>query len=279
MFLGYNTNGFYHHDLTQALEVMSSLGYRGVALTLDHGVLNPFGAEFDTALDSISAVLEDLGLRSVIETGARYLLDPWQKHEPTLVSPEKADRNRRVEFLRRAVHAARRLDSDCVSLWSGPVVDNAPDEQVWARLVDGLSQVLDFANEADVCLAFEPEPGMFVDSMARFAELDRQLDAPTLALTLDLGHLHCQREFPIPDQIRAWSARLVNVHVEDMKAGVHEHLMFGEGEMEFPPILQTLSEVGYERGVYVELSRHGHVAVEAARKAMKFLGPYFASKG
>ena len=50
-----------------------------------------------------------------------------------------------------------------------------------------------------------------------------------------------------------------------------KNLMFGDGEIDFPPILRTLEEIGYSGGVHVELSRHSHDAVETARKALAFL--------
>ena len=58
-----------------------------------------------------------------------------------------------------------------------------------------------------------------------------------------------------------------------MRAGVHEHLMFGDGEMDFPPIIDALAKVGYENGLHVELSRHSHEAPAAARRAFDFLSP------
>jgi sugar phosphate isomerase/epimerase len=64
---------------------------------------------------------------------------------------------------------------------------------------------------------------------------------------------------------------LGNVHIEDMRTGRHEHLMFGEGEIDFPPILHVLTEVGYTGGLYVELSRHSHEGPAAAQKAFKYL--------
>ena len=38
---GYNTNGFAHHKLEDALEIIADCGYRGVALTLDNYHCNP----------------------------------------------------------------------------------------------------------------------------------------------------------------------------------------------------------------------------------------------
>ena len=114
---------------------------------------------------------------------------------------------------------------------------------------------------------------MFVDTMARFDELLTRTSVPQLQLTLDIGHLHCLGETPIKDQVRRFGPRLANVHLEDMRAGVHEHLMFGAGEIDFPPVIQAFREVGYQGGLHVELSRHSHEAPAAARRAFEFLHP------
>ena len=273
MFLGYNTNGLAHHDLFDAVALLADAGYRGVAITVDHGALPPHGADNRRRIDGLRRMLAEYQMRSVIETGARFLLDPKRKHEPTLVSIDASARDRRVEFYRHAVDCAADLGSDCVSIWSGVVRDDASRAEAMGRLVDGLQRVLDYAAERGVPVAFEPEPGMLIDSMARYAELVDRLDSPQLKLTLDIGHLHCQGETPLADHIVRWSDRLVNVHLEDMRAGVHEHLMFGDGEIDFPPVIGALAEIGYAGGVYVELSRHSHQAPTAVRRAYDFLCP------
>jgi L-ribulose-5-phosphate 3-epimerase len=273
MLLGYNTNGLAHHDPYLALELLAEIGYSSVAITLDHGPLNPLAEDWPAELPRMKEQLQRLGLKSVIETGARFLLNPRVKHEPTLVSAAEGDRQVRIDFLRRAIDAAAFLDSDCVSLWSGTRRDDASDEQTLERLAESLRPVLRHATNSNVILGFEPEPGMFIDTLKSFSRLLQWIDAPHLQLTLDVGHLWCQGELPIADYIARWAQRIVNVHIEDMRAGTHEHLMFGEGEMQFPPILDALAKAGYRGGLHVELSRHSHEGPTAARKAYEFLHP------
>ena len=99
MRLGYNTNGLAHHRLTDAIALLAEEGYQSVAITLDAGALDPYedprsspgrSPGFDRCLDRH-------GLDRVVETGARFLLNPRKKHDPTLNgrrsrSPGRADR-------------------------------------------------------------------------------------------------------------------------------------------------------------------------------------------
>ena len=273
MFLGYNTNGLAHHDVFDAVHLLAEIGYRGAAITIDHAALSPHASYSQQRVIRMSRLLESLEMRSVIETGARFLLDPREKHEPTLLSASPAARIRRIDFYKYAIDCAAALGSDCVSLWSGVLRDALTPPQALDRLVAGLQPVLEYAAGQGVTIGFEPEPGMFIATMPQFEELLDHIDAPDLRLTLDVGHLHCQGETPIDAAIRRWAPRLVNVHLEDVRAGVHEHLMFGEGEIDFPPVLRALGDAGYRGGLYVELSRHSHEGPVAARRAFEFLEP------
>ncbi len=273
MLLAYNTNGFANHDPAEAIALLAEIGYRGVGLTLDHGLLNPFSDGLPAEISRFRRLLERHQMRSVVETGARFLLDPSLKHEPTLMTGDPAARERRIAFYRRAIDIAWALKSDCVSIWSGVLRGPLDDDAAFDTLIHGLWQVCDYAAEKQVTIAFEPEPGMFIDRMDRFEQLLARFEAPPLRLTLDIGHLHCQNETPIADYIRRWGNRLANVHIEDMRRGVHEHLMFGEGEIDFRTVLDEFKTIDYKGLVQVELSRHSHVAPEAARRAWDFLQP------
>ncbi|WP_285688274.1 sugar phosphate isomerase/epimerase family protein [Actinoplanes sp. NBRC 103695] len=263
---GYGTNGFANHRLDEALEVIAALGYEGVALTLDHDHVDPFAPDAARQVARAADKLRDLGLGVVVETGARYLLDPWRKHAPTLLHDDRA---KRLEFLRRAAEIGADLGAEAVSFWAGVRPDEVDPDTAWKRLVDGVGEVL---GHATVPLGFEPEPGMLVQDIADWRRLHQELGEPAgLGITLDIGHCRCLEDLPVPECVAAVAEHLVNVQIDDMRRGVHEHLEFGEGEIDFPPVLRALRTAGYGGLVAVELPRHSHAAPDVARRSIEFL--------
>lgn len=265
----YNTNGAANHRLDDALRLIADAGYAGVALTLDHHHLDPFAQAWEQECDRVARLLGDLGLGSVIETGARYLLDPRQKHEPTLVTPDAAGRARRVAFLNRALDVASRLGSETVSFWAGVPkagVDHA-EARVW--MDEGLEQVLDHAEAVGVDASFEPEPGMLIETVADYDTLAER--HPRLRLALDTGHCLVTEDIEPADAIRRYASRLGTVAIEDMRRGDHTHLPFGQGDMDMPAVLDALDEIGFTRLVCVELSRESPRAHAAIPESIDYL--------
>jgi L-ribulose-5-phosphate 3-epimerase len=273
MLLGYNTNGFAFHRLKDAVRIMHGLGYGAVGITLDVHHLNPFGHGVREKTDRLKSRLDRLGMRCVVETGARFLLDPNRKHQPTLLDPNPDQRSRRTELLELAIWLAGKLNADAVSFWSGAAPEGDNEKEILTRLEGELSLLLAAAKANHVRLALEPEPGMAIATTEQGMEFVRRMGDPRLGLTIDVGHMHCLQEGDLPSILKSVGDQLFNVHIEDMRAGVHDHLMFGEGEMNFPPIFEALKEMNYQNGVYVELSRHAHDAVRAAEQALEFLKP------
>ena len=275
MKLGYNTNGLAHHRLIDAINLLADERYASVAITLDAGVLDPYDdvGTLRRQIDAARALLDARGLSRVAETGARYLLNPSKKHDPTLLDPNPTRRDLRVDFLRRAIDIARELDAEAVSFWSGilPDADVVNEPAALDRLASALRPVLEHAEARRMRLAFEPEPGMFIDTFARFRQLDERVRHPLFDLTVDIGHVHCIEETPMRDCLCEWRGRIANIHIEDMNRGIHEHLMFGTGTIDFDDVFEALADIGYNQSVHVELSRHSHAAVEAVRASRSFL--------
>lgn len=280
--LAYNTNGLSHHRILDALRMLAELGYVGVAITPDVGQLDPFHLKSGEVAD-VRTLAQDLGLSLAVETGARFLLDPRKKHRPTLLEESATDRALRADFLRRSIDLAAELGAGVVSMWSGAAPgdvkaeddDDAPQdrERLWDRLCGELAPILRHAIECKVELAFEPEPGMFVERPRGYFEILRRLgdSGEELGLCLDVGHLLVTGDVPVGDVIRECAPHLVHVHLDDIAGGVHEHRMFGQGDLDLTEVLGTLHEIGFAGLAAVELSRDAHRGAQAAEEAMGHL--------
>ncbi len=265
----YNTNGAANHRLADAVALIAEAGYDGVALTLDHHHLDPMAEGWVGRAEALARDLQARRLGCVIETGARFLLDPRRKHEPTLLTPSAEGRARRVEFLRRAVDIGAVLGAEAVSFWAGVPQPGVDRGEAGAWLLEGVAQVLDHARRRGVTAALEPEPGMLVETLDDWALLHSHL--PRLALALDLGHCLVTQEREPPAAVREFAPHLGTVAIEDMRRGDHTHLPFGEGDMDIPACLDALEAVGFARLVCVELSRESHRADRMIPQSLDWL--------
>ncbi|MFE7533014.1 sugar phosphate isomerase/epimerase family protein [Streptomyces rhizosphaericola] len=270
--LGYGTNGLTDLRLDDALGLLADLGYAGVGLTLDHMHLDPLAPDLTERTRHVGRRLTSLGLRVTIETGARYVLDPRRKHGPSLLDPDPEARAARTALLVRAVDVAAELGAHAVHCFSGITPPGTAPETAWKRLTEAITPVLDAADRTGVPLAIEPEPGHLLATLADFHHLRGLLgDPPSLGLTLDIGHCQCLEEATPAQCVRDSAPWLRHVQIEDMRRGVHEHLPFGDGEIDFPPVLAALAATGYQGLTVVELPRHSHAGPELARTSIDFL--------
>ena len=265
----YNTNGAANHRLDDALAMVAEAGYDGVALTLDHHHLDPYAPDLTGRAEMLARRLEELGLGVVIETGARYLLDPRAKHEPTLVSPEPEGRARRLDFLYRCVEVAAVTGAEAVSFWAGVPAEGVDRDEAHRWVIEGVLKVAERAKERGVVAALEPEPGMLVETLDDYVAVAQEV--PDLKLALDTGHCLVTGERDPAEAVREFASSTGTVSIEDMRRGVHEHLPFGEGDMDVPAVLRALEEVRFGGLVCVELSRESPRAHAAIPEALGFL--------
>jgi len=268
---GYTTSGLAHHRLEDALRLLHAEGFNSAVITPDAAHLDPASPHFVADVERTRAVLGELGLVSLVETGSRFLLDPSRKHFPTLLNePELA--RQRVRFLRVACDLATQLGANVVSLWSGSCPAEISAEQAWTRLRENLLPLLDDAARQGLSLAFEPEPGMFVQTVAEWHELrDRVGRHQAFKLALDCGHVLATGEGDPAQVIRREFAHCAWIAIEDMRRGVHEHLPFGSGDLDLPAVVQALDETAFAGIVAVELPRDAHrwaAMLKASRAAL-----------
>lgn len=266
---GYNTNGFAHHRLEDCFEILADLGYVGVAITVDVQHLHP--EETSAArLRDLRRILEKRNLEPTIETGARYLLDPRRKHSPTLLDPDPGARAVRLDFLKDCVSIGSELGAKVLSFWSGALPENVDAAEGEKRLAEGCRELVDFAKKVGVKAGFEPEPGMFIESIGQFRAL-RAAVGDDLKLALDVGHCYCTNDLPIREVVEEFRNEIATASIEDIRGGKHEHLAPGEGEIDFREVFAAFRAIGYRGLLSLELSRDSHRAPEIAAKSIQLL--------
>lgn len=254
----YNTNGLQSHRLFDALDFLGEVGYHGVALTLDPCHLDPLEAG-PSVIAGVGRRLRQARLACVIETGGRFLLDPRRKHSPTLADRDPLARMRRIDLLRRAVEIGAELGAEVVNLAAGPRDPEADPEDARRFLIEGLREVCRRAEELQIPVSLEPEPGHWIETLAGYHELQEEL--PELRLTLDVAHVSVAAEEGTPaEALLAEQSFLTLVHLEDAPSRIHEHLPLGEGDLDLQATLAALVQLDFQGLVAVELSRHSHAA-------------------
>lgn len=267
---GYITNGLGDHTLEQAILLLEESGYSAIGITLGPTHLDPEQVK-SSELESLQQRLKDSGLKPSIETGGRYLLDHKRKHWPSLVSPEEKHRQIRQQSYIKAIDIAAAIGAEVVSLWSGRLESGSDSAPTLEGMISALEPVLQHALEKGVMIGFEPEPGMFIESLSDWIRLKAQLPHPALGLTVDLGHLGVTEASDPSGALESVVSEITHVHIDDCKGGVHEHLPLGEGELDFSSLLGVLTRGDYSGQVLVELSRDSHRAPELVQSSIRFL--------
>lgn len=256
--LAYNTNGCQSHRLRDVIAMLARCGYEGLALTVDSMHFDPYVPDFEARAEALGRELKDLGMDLVVETGARFILNPWSKHEPGLMDSNPEQRARRVDFLRRCTTIAAAAGGDRLCFFSGQVPITSSEDDSLRRFYESLDEVLDWAKQLRVEACLEPEPGHLIETVADFAVT--QAHRSELRLALDLGHALVTEEGDPPELVRTWGTEMGAASLEDMRRGEHVHRPFGDGDMDLDACVAALRESPYQGLVSIELSRDSHAA-------------------
>lgn len=145
-----------------------------------------------------------------------------------------------------------------------PVLDDAQ----WKKMVDGLNALGEMAHAEDMQLCYHHHMGTVVQSREEVDRLMADTDPRYVHLLLDTGHFMWAGGDPL-SLARDHVDRIRHVHLKDIRRDVMEQAVEegwsflegvmagvftvpGDGDIDFPPILQTLADNGFEGWLVVE---------------------------
>jgi len=252
MKLAYSTNAYARFPLPEAIDRIAALAYRGIELMADMPHVWP-ATTTDSQIETIRRHLDAHGL--TIANVNAFMMNAVQDFwHPSWIEPDVDFRSLRIRHTIDALRLARKLGATCITTEpGGPLEGDMTRDTAIDIFVQGLNEALDQADTLGIRLLVEPEPGLLIENAEQFLELAGRITSPMFGLNFDLGHFYCAGE-PLPETVERLRPYTRHYHIEDIAATrVHRHLIPGRGAIDFPAVLSTIRDTGYDGWLTVEL--------------------------
>jgi len=274
MKLAYSTNAYTHASLIDALSSIAEIGFEGAEILCDHPHLFP-GITTEHEIETLQKLLKDkqLGVSNLNANTANCYFNPLPPEnifEPSLSSANKEHRKWRINFSHEAIRLASSLGAQCISVTSGRPGSGGSPQQGLTYFIESLQQICDVAEQYNVHVGIEYEPGLLVERATEVAEVIEQVGSAYLGVNLDIGHSYLNGE-TAAEAIDCLAGRIWNVHIEDIAKHKHYHLVPGDGDLPIEDYLNRLKSVGYDGYLTVELYTFPHKPEEVGRRALHYL--------
>ncbi|MFN8223166.1 MAG: sugar phosphate isomerase/epimerase [Gaiellales bacterium] len=193
-----------------------------------------------------------------------------------LVHPDRYMRLGTQQYLEETLRMISELDGQvlcCVPSTIGKLQPLADTAREWRWCIDGLRAAGELAGELGIRIAIEPITRFETYLLNRAEQalaLVADVDLPNVGVCLDTYHMHQEERDPL-GAIRSVGDRLFDFHVADSNRRPP-----GQGSIDWPSVLATLDEIGYEGHLTAEVdpprdySRLGIVPVENGRFASDY---------
>jgi sugar phosphate isomerase/epimerase len=272
MRLAFSTNAYLRFSFKEAVTHLARIGYSGVEIMADVPHAWPawmLDEQKQGLRDALAA--NHLAIANVNGFMMHAVNDSRQRYwHPSWIEPDRHYRQIRIDHTRRVLTLARELGAPCITTEPGGPV--APGESWAAALqlfVEMIKPVAEHAEKEGVLLLVEPEPGLLIETVDQFLEFMQHMDSPAVGMNFDIGHAYCVGDDPATTIPRV-AQFIRHFHLEDIAATrVHQHLVPGEGAIDFAAAFRAIRAIGYEGWVTIELYPYMDDPDAAARTALQ----------
>lgn len=278
MVFGYSTNAFVKHALLDSLDRIAALDFKGVEIMCDQPHLYP--PEYpEDRLAEVKARLAANGLKPT-NLNSFTLFAVGDTYLPSWIEPEAERRQIRVDHTLACLEIAALLG--CVNISvppGGPLEKALTRKQALALFHRELDKVLPRAEALGVQVLIEPEPDLLMERTAEIKPFVREIRSTAVGINFDIGHFYCAREDPAAalEELFQWVGHM---HIEDIAADRrHNHLIAGQGAIDFPSVFNTMASLGYQRDISLELYPYVDRPEAAGRESLAFLMPMMQAAG
>src|SRR5436190_9704699 len=274
MRLAFSTTAYLIHSVPEAVARLARIGDAGVEIMADVPHAWPaFLLEEQKQAIRDALAQNRLPISNINAFMMHAVNDPRQRYwHPSWIEPDRHYRQIRIDHTMRALTLARELGAPNITTEpGGPVEPGASWQAALKLFVEMLKPVAEHAEKEGVLLLVEPEPGLLIETADQFLELMQYVDSPAVGLNFDIGHAYCVKDDPATTIPRV-AKYIRHFHLEDIAATrVHQHLVPGDGAIDFVSTLRVIKAIGYTGWVTVELYPYVDDPDGAARRALAYV--------
>ena len=196
-------------------------------------------------------------------------------YPPGFGGKDDGDIEKRAQALARACGHAEYLGCDFLDT-TGAQQREKDNEEALGRAVKMIGRALELTPDSKVLFGLENHLGNIFEQISDYDYVLSRIKDPRVGINLDTGHFHSAGVDSI-ELIRKYKERLHGVHIKD-HVGL-QSVGIGRGEVDFPAVIKALKEVGYERGLTVELEHQDKEnTLYYVREALAYLSGLLGEK-
>ncbi|HYX56458.1 MAG TPA: sugar phosphate isomerase/epimerase [Nitrososphaeraceae archaeon] len=271
MKLAYSTNAFKRYSLNEAIRMIAEIGYEGIELLCDTPHAYPPTFQ-DKEIYSFKNHIAKFRL-DISNLNAFTLYSISDVYHPSWIEDDKASRELRITHTINCIKLAKKIGAKTLSTEpGGPLSGSKTNIKYLENLfMEGLNRVVPIAEQENIIILIEPEPNLLLENSNQFLNFIENLSTDNVRLNFDIGHFYCVGEDPT-DLIYKLSEYIEHFHLADIASNrIHNHLIPGEGSINFRSVFKAIEAIGYKGFVTVELYPYQLCPKEAGKKAYEYL--------
>jgi len=238
---------YFNYPLQEAIRRLHKFGYQGIEVW--GGRPHAYRHDLDDEMDEIVTLLDRLEMKVPNFIPAQF------RYPSILCSLNETVRRDSVRYIQDAIDNALKLGAPYVSLCPGMTLYGEDPEAGWAQVRKSIMELLDYTEGKDIVLLIEPAHRFETTLILTVEDGLRMIDeigSERLGILLDTGHANVNGE-DLAEVVRALKDVPFHIHIDDNHGDSDGHLIPGQGNIDFAPFAQALSEIGYRGFVSAEL--------------------------
>jgi L-ribulose-5-phosphate 3-epimerase len=188
----------------------------------------------------------------------------WYADRGNLLSRDPHQRELCLKSLRRSLEISGALEAGAVLLHPGQLGAEGTYQQAWDDLRDALKDIASEAEKNKTLIGVENVWNKFLLSPYEASAFVDEVDSPWVGIYLDTANM---MSYGHPEHwIRGLGRRIVRVHFKDFNRREHRFVNLGDGDTNWPVLMDELRRIGYDAPLIHEVGGDRDTLVDLGRR-------------